>query len=684
MLLKSIKIENIRSYLSQSLDFSSGSTLLSGDIGSGKSTILLAIEFALFGVRRKSLSGSSLLRHGAKQGSVELGFKLGEQEIVIKRFLKRGAKDIKQDAGYIIKNGVKKEGTPVELKSDIIDMLGYPRDMVSKSRDLVYRYTVYTPQEEMKQILFEDKEVRLDTLRKVFNIDKYKRIRNNCDIYLKDLRGDINLLSGKIADIEIKNKQKQQYILQIDDVKNKINGLEPKILEIKDKIKIDREFISRVEADIKVFEDFKKELHVKEVELKNILDSRVKNKREVEELQISVEKLKKEISIQVQENVLEIIKAKENQVPELENRLKEFTRIISQSELIINQSNATKQKILTLDECPTCQQSVLEEHKNKIKEVEDNKIGKAEADVKIGKEQESIINKQLTMIKKELEELRKKESEIKIIQLKKENLNEKLKRVELLTENTEEIKQKVGKINVEKMALSKKIQEIGDIDKEYNELRLSLDKLNNEEKQFEIQKAELIKEQKTISEIVIRLDDELKEKIKDKEELEKKKELKRWLEELFVKLISTMEKHVMAQIHTEFSELFQKWFSVLIEDENISVRLDDEFTAIIEQNGYETAVENLSGGEKTAVALSYRLSLNKVINDVISNIKTKDLIILDEPTDGFSTEQLDKIRDVLEELDMKQVIMVSHENKIESFVDNVIRLNKNEHISGII
>ncbi len=61
-----------------------------------------------------------------------------------------------------------------------------------------------------------------------------------------------------------------------------------------------------------------------------------------------------------------------------------------------------------------------------------------------------------------------------------------------------------------------------------------------------------------------------------------------------------------------------------------------------------------------------------------------NLIILDEPTDGFSAEQLDRLRDVLDLLKIKQVIIVSHESKIESFVDNIIRINKTEHISSVI
>ena len=59
-------------------------------------------------------------------------------------------------------------------------------------------------------------------------------------------------------------------------------------------------------------------------------------------------------------------------------------------------------------------------------------------------------------------------------------------------------------------------------------------------------------------------------------------------------------------------------------------------------------------------------------------------MILDEPTDGFSDEQLDRVRNVLSELNLKQLILVSHEPKIESFVDNIIRLNKEQHITRII
>ena len=159
--------------------------------------------------------------------------------------------------------------------------------------------------------------------------------------------------------------------------------------------------------------------------------------------------------------------------------------------------------------------------------------------------------------------------------------------------------------------------------------------------------------------------------------------LNHWFDEYFLNLMNTMERSIMASLYHEFNSYFVSWFTLLIEDENVQVRLDDTFSPVVIQNGYETGLESLSGGEKTSVALSYRLALNKVINGFVGDLHTKDIIILDEPTDGFSSEQLDKIREVLEQLNMNQVIIVSHESKIESFVDHVIRISKTEHKSKI-
>ncbi len=60
-----------------------------------------------------------------------------------------------------------------------------------------------------------------------------------------------------------------------------------------------------------------------------------------------------------------------------------------------------------------------------------------------------------------------------------------------------------------------------------------------------------------------------------------------------------------------------------------------------------------------------------------------NLLILDEPTDGFSKEQLFKVREILNELKCPQVIMVSHENELESFADHTFKVEKMQGTSEI-
>ena len=50
---------------------------------------------------------------------------IDDKDIIIKRTLKRSNKDIKQEAGYIIINGLKKDGTTEELRAIVLDLLGY-------------------------------------------------------------------------------------------------------------------------------------------------------------------------------------------------------------------------------------------------------------------------------------------------------------------------------------------------------------------------------------------------------------------------------------------------------------------------------------------------------------------------------------------------------------------------------
>ena len=212
--------------------------------------------------------------------------------------------------------------------------------------------------------------------------------------------------------------------------------------------------------------------------------------------------------------------------------------------------------------------------------------------------------------------------------------------------------------------------------------KLDFDDASRKERIAEIKLAELKREILVLSKYI----EVIKEKLRKSEEIKRKinylVEIENWISTDFINLVSLIEKNIMIKLKSEFSRIFSEWFSMLV-SESFNVYVRDDFTPVIELQDYELDYPYLSGGERTAVALAYRLALNQLINSVLSNIETKDIVILDEPTDGFSDQQLDKMRDVLNQLNVKQLIIVSHEQKIEGFVENIIKLSKEDGISRI-
>ncbi|MBN2111968.1 SMC family ATPase [Candidatus Woesearchaeota archaeon] len=686
MLLKSIKLNNIRSYLNEQIDFPEGSVMLSGDIGSGKSTILLASEFALFGIMKGDVSGESLLRHGKKEGSVEVVLEINRQEVVINRALKRSKQGVKQEAGYIIVNGVKKAATATELKAVILDLLGYPRDLLTKSKGLIYRYTVYTPQEEMKKILFEDEEARLNTLRKVFDVDKYKRIRENAKLYIYELKGKIREIEGSTSDLEEKRSLLNEKKSESEGIRLSLSSILPNLKLAKGEVDNARKSVKECEKDTEKLVSLKKEFALCDAELKNRLSQRQRNSIDIDRISKQAEQLKKDVSGKedISVSISAKIKEKENALNYMQDTILKISKKIAEMSSKKEISKEIKGKVSKLSSCPTCLQEVSHEHKKRIVDEENRKIQDMEETISIHAEQEKKANEEIRKLKKEFDELRKIESAAEAVKVKLNELSLRLRNIEILKKEQEKIKQDIGKINMKKMKLGEEIDSLKGIEEKYRNARKSLDEKQNSLHEIEIEKNTFETDLKGRLALIKQIEAEIGKKEGDRKKLGRIRDIQHWLDNNFTSLMALMEKQVMAKVYHSFNELFQNWFKMLMEDETINARLDDSFTPVIQQNGYDTNIAFLSGGEKTSCALAYRLALNKVINDLISTVNTKDLIILDEPTDGFSSEQLDRVREVVDELGMRQIIIVSHEQKVEGFVDKVIRIQKNEHVSSVV
>lgn len=848
MFIKSIELENIRSYKKEVVIFDTGINFLSGDIGSGKSTILLAIEFAFFGFKKGDLEGYELLRKGENKGSIKLVLEDKGNIIEIFRSVKKQKSSdmISQESGYIKDSNNLIELAPKELNAYIFDLLNFPKEFLTKNKNLVYRFSVYTPQEHLKSILFDTSESRLEVIRKIFGIDKYKQLLDSFDFYLKKIREDKKVLDVKIErkfrlvdelkvlDKKIKGSTDSITKLEVEDLelvsilkkykdgidkrddlidrltnnllilekkKSVIEGYEEQAqnlkLEISDllyqKKNFDKEKIEKkIEGSHNLIlekENELKKIGIQILDLKNFLklkDSLIENIQKLEKEKIEFMNDKRDFDKLSSSFDFMLTKC---QVKDLENFiLKDKTRIKKLEKSFIEFSDASKRKIeidlnlksleldfervdikirdiLELDFCECCLQKVSKEH---IVDIEKN-LKKEKSSIKdlINVERKALvfIEKSLKVLDKEVLELDilkmeliQKEEKIKVLYEKENNekvLSEDLNKLKTkiesfvdidfdkslkeLNEKVLEFKTKefelekldlldrkiIDEISLIRLGLKELMQKIIDYDsldanlKKKEGMLLGLnDKVKSKkditdkildfrvrEKQCRDDKYLLkgkydvyLSKSSQVGRELVRVKTDLKSnvefiKINEKELLDIEK-----VEKVYSKLqfnenffrgsaseiLLQIERNVFSKYYAEFNDEFEKLFRELIEDNDIDVRLNSEFSPVIEQNGYDIDVKNLSGGEKSSLAIAYRLGLKKIIESNFDSKQKLSLLILDEPTDGFSNEQIDRLGNILKDTKLKQIILVSHDEKIENIADRVLYVEKVNHVSRIV
>jgi len=682
MIIKRVKLKNIRSYKECEVNFSEGSTLLWGDVGSGKTSILLAIEFGLFGLQ-PGQRGSSLLRNGESDGRVELEFKVDDKNVLIERSLKKGSKTITQDYCAITVNGEKKEFSVTELKNSVLELLNYPKEF-SKKLNLLYKFTVYTPQEEMKQIILQDSETRINTLRHVFGIDKYKRILENSSLIASKLREEKRLNEGIVVNFE---SEKEGLIVkekELAEKKYNLILLESEFEERKIKKKLALEDKEKISVEIEEKNKLLQEIEKTKIMINNKQDSILTNQRFLPELENQIIELSS-------------LKFDESKIEELENKIKinkderekinlkriEITSKIGSLNLKNDDLKKLEIKLSNLEVCPTCLQNVDAIYRANVMNKAHNDSSTNNQEIEKFELELKELLKKIPLIDMEIYGKEKEIDNFKVLKIKLQSLDEKQKRLDEVKNANILLEKDVELLKNHNSSLNRSFEEASKFDLIFREKEKLLEEATRLERIAEIKFAELKKEIEVFDRNILEIKTKLLKMENVKNRLNYISEIENWISKKFVSLISYVEKNVMIKLKSEFSKVFAEWFNMLV-SESFNVYLKDDFTPVIEQQDYEIDYAYLSGGERTAIALAYRLALNQVINSLLSKIKTRELVILDEPTDGFSDKQVDKIREVLEQLDTKQLIVVSHEQKIEGFVENVIKFGKEGGVSGVV
>ena len=823
MILESIELKNIRSYDEQKIEFPRGITLFEGDIGSGKSTILMAIEFAFFGTG--SQKGDAMLSKKAKDGSVKLRFEVDGEKYEIYRELKRTAKAVNQHPTHChLKIGeVENPFSPGELKQEILKILKFNEPASPNAHSKIYRYAIFTPQEEMKQILY-DSDKRQETIRRAFGVEDYKNAKQNAMKVNRDIENEsiryqerskvipeledklhafenskkknqevgkkndenkerlekeIVGIEKEIVGIEEKSRQKNEYEnkkkiqeeiienLGIYELENEINELEYEINERREQIvgiegkkrptEITKDVIGKKIDKIKEFEKIRSDLHHNENE-PNEID------QQIGELEYEINERREQIvGIEGKKRPTEITK------DVIGKKIDKIKKIEEKQSTLLHNKSAYSKNILQLKKlgtkCVFCQQEITKEHSERLVDERNDALEKTNSllennyekiknilndtgidsvenavDDLLGLRQDLIEYERLSDTLSELREKQKEDErklsdkERKKKQLeddfeKSKSVYEKIRNIlndtgidsvenavddllglrqdlieyERLSDTLSELREKQeqemeklskkekrekemkdreSKLEEEITKLKEKINEFPDYEEEKEEQEERRREMEEELDEIKDTLGRIKGENKNLIEQISDLKNQIEKSIQWVDKYKKLENYQTWIKQFFIPTTDEIERQVLNSIRHDFNETFRNWFKILIDDSSKDSRLDEDFTPILEQDGFEQNFYNLSGGEKTSISLAYRLSLNTMMRKNTESLRS-NLLILDEPTDGFSKNQLSKVRDVLKELGSEQIILVSHESELEGYVDNIFQISKSEGYSKI-
>ncbi|PIT86000.1 hypothetical protein COU36_00105, partial [Candidatus Micrarchaeota archaeon CG10_big_fil_rev_8_21_14_0_10_59_7] len=617
MQLLNLDIENIRSYSSARIELPPGVTLFEGDIGSGKSSLLYAIEFALFGLG--DLKAEHVLRHGARRGHVSLEAEIGGKRYVFQRTLER-KKTVQQGEAFIIEEGVSKSYAPSEMKPAVLKILGFNEPPSPKSTSDIYRYAVFTPQEEMKLVLSLKEDKRLQTIRKALRVEEYKTAQDNTGTLLQDVRRAEDRLEGALEDAASLDKEKAEVEAKISSSKSETKKLE-------ERARCASDAFAAADGNFSSVSKERERLLLLKAEAQSLERSIDEKKRAAKQCAEDAVRLEKEIS--EKKTRIQAVKppAKKSadvrtEADALRKELMEASGGASALEMKARESD----KLAKAGKCPTCGQPTGGEFAKHAEHALKEAAAKREA--------AALLEAKEKTLRAELDAAVAAENDYRRAQEIAKEIAEKGTFLAQLKERLEKTGKELPELEQKLTAAHASLKDADAVFADYAAQELARKKADAARLDAERLLAGARASLESLGERLSSLAEKIAEKAAERKKLAKVVSVRSWLEEYFAPSLASIEEHVLASYNADFNSLFAKWFALLVEEGELEVSVNESFTPQVVQNGFEQDVSALSGGEKTAVALAYRLALNALVRRECASLKT-NLLILDEPTDGF-------------------------------------------------
>ena len=584
----------------------------------------------------------------------------------------------------------------LQNKKSIEDNIKNLKSEIEKLENEINKIDIETTKKSLKAIeeyknqlekLQQQKEEIKQRIGEVNN--EIKRIKKVLD-ELKDVEGKCPLCKTPI-DSNKKQELINSHRIKLNDKYNELKELHEKIKAIEEKITAINKEIRREkelrELETKYYEklenlkNLKLKLNEYEEELNNIknqinnyiIDGKPINEL-LDEIKQELNEIKDEYNNYIsaknylssvdESNIKERIKAIEEKVKGWDkDKCKEEIKKLREEERYITH---LKDKVIE-----------LKKKREEFRDIENKMLSK----LGIYKEYTSL-NERLNALKKRKDELESiynkcNSAEISINNIKKKHGVEDIENY--LNNKVVEVNKRIEDIEERIKYICQKLSEINYSDEGYknaeDEFKKKQKEVNDTEKELKVIESRIEYLRDDINNIKSKLE-KLSDLEKEKEKLEKFIEYLSKIRKLFGKdgFQRYLRKKYVPIIQNYLNEAFNEFdlpysFIELTEDFDVKVH---------SPNGVLT-IDNLSGGEQIAVALSLRLA---IANALIGN--RVECIILDEPTIYLDENRRAKLAEIFRRIDnVPQMIIITHHRELEDVADTIINVVKEGGISKV-
>ncbi|NLB01112.1 MAG: SMC family ATPase, partial [Methanomicrobiales archaeon] len=197
MLLNKLRMRNFKRFRDQEITFQDGITGIVGNNGTGKSSIVSAILFALYGLQGTGLDGNYIVSSFAGPQDtceVRLDFSVGGNEYAVVRKFKRRASSNLHEANLYLNQ---------KLLANSVQRVGDEMQRVVGMGPGDFRNTIYAGQKELLALIESRAGSRKDWFMQVLGIDYLKKdSAEHLKSIIDDREGTSRELAGRLQELD--------------------------------------------------------------------------------------------------------------------------------------------------------------------------------------------------------------------------------------------------------------------------------------------------------------------------------------------------------------------------------------------------------------------------------------------------------------------------------------------------